>query len=818
MQVADLQQSLQAAQEEARQAQGDRDALQAKYVTCEQNEQAAQVFLVQKRSEVATLQESMQTTANALAEAQEKEQQLNGELENARVALDQWEAAYQSMQAERDAGLQHVAELEARCQQLQEENEAHLNVMAAKQAAKAGADEELDKTNKSLRDEVDELHGRIAGLQQANSQLQQSYEEAVKQAHAHAPPQHAPTSGSSGGEEPVDMSAEAVEGLQDDNAFLNEQLQIHNKERVDLLAHKAETEWQLKETQKALAASEARLAELDAVVAERLGPAEQVLMERNQLQQQLHEAQESLLQVNARCNELAQVEAHCQALQEENAAHLRTLAAKQQREGELADQLHDLQEQREQAAGALESERNRATQLQSAHKVQLERVTHQLAEAHGVAVQSVTPHSVEGEELDARRVIEEDARDRRQVFKQAGAVLAQCVGVESADKGLKEQLQRMQREVKRLRSKARATSNDQNEMSTSGMNVKELMEGQAGSPDGASDGALTPVISPTTAPTATPQPLYLGQEDGAETEQPLATSWVNNTMETVYHELPDETEEDARNAAWLEQLGQETAGLRDVFLQNHNKLDCLHVVLGRMDGLVNHIGRLCESVRAHMTSNSILLQEKDRVYDLVRQMESHRMQVERRKKMLDANAMDGAALVEEVSELRQENTSLSMQLTEYGTLLWAASQQSERPVEMVQKLRDHILQITQIAEEGRLHTEVISMLVSVGCSSAKQLLQKVENLITLNGITLPQSPVPLTKRSSMDDLTGSGSFPAPAVQSLEQLDFTPSMALEPTMPYVKPISEPTTPEGGEVAWVAGEVKMLWGGISRLWGR
>ena len=57
-----------------------------------------------------------------------------------------------------------------------------------------------------------------------------------------------------------------------------------------------------------------------------------------------------------------------------------------------------------------------------------------------------------------------------------------------------------------------------------------------------------------------------------------------------------------------------------------------------------------------------------------------------------------------------------------GTILWAASQQTQRPIEVVQRLSDHISGSTHKADEARLHLEVLFMLTGVSHNTARDLL------------------------------------------------------------------------------------------------
>ena len=60
----------------------------------------------------------------------------------------------------------------------------------------------------------------------------------------------------------------------------------------------------------------------------------------------------------------------------------------------------------------------------------------------------------------------------------------------------------------------------------------------------------------------------------------------------------------------------------------------------------------------------------------------------------------------QVQELRSENVYLSTVLEEVGSLLWAASQQLERPYEAIERLLSAISIGAHACEEGRLNLEV----------------------------------------------------------------------------------------------------------------
>ena len=79
----------------------------------------------------------------------------------------------------------------------------------------------------------------------------------------------------------------------------------------------------------------------------------------------------------------------------------------------------------------------------------------------------------------------------------------------------------------------------------------------------------------------------------------------------------------------------------------------------------------------------------------------------------------------EVIDLRKDNVYLSTILEEVGTLLWAACQQLERPYEAVQSLLDALGIAAHAMDEGKLHAEVLTMLLSVAQQGTRALAEQI---------------------------------------------------------------------------------------------
>eukprot|EP00668_Euglena_longa_P014817 GGOE01018845.1.p1 GENE.GGOE01018845.1~~GGOE01018845.1.p1 ORF type:complete len:998 (-),score=341.27 GGOE01018845.1:324-2897(-) len=763
--------------------------------------------------------------AEVLQEEMAQQSSFVAELQNDQGTLATFKVEWETLQSELEALRQDRDRLAERCRELEEETEGHMTVLTAKREAEAEAQRRFAALQHQLGKAQQEAQDHLNEVQMLKAQL------------------------GAGADSDTDAE-QRIHALTKDLAEAKATVQCLEVKAAGWLEELGTMEAKLLAQQRELYAAHNRNRQAQAEAAEE---AERQLEEQ---QTELETLRATVVIAHETCQTLAQEKA---MLEEEIEGHLRTLQAKQQAEQRLHQEREALQRQVAALSAAAPRESAEETQETVAER------DHQFTRLLGEREEEVAYCKAQMMASNAERVELLAARAELQFrLEELQALLEQQQRQEAVSRA---EVGRLQEEVEML-SQALTSKQEQEHV------LKEELRHAVARHDRLA-GRLAELESQprTTALTlhqpATPSPMRedhaLATEDyGPQPVTDVDGGWQSPICGLDLREshpgtsdpgIADENSQvkkpeptgvsalpisEGLVPAQLAQLQGQAVQVEDVLAQQTNKLVALWDCLGNMDEILLGSRQLAEQVVAHLYENSVLLQQRDRAFQLVGEMEKYRSHALKRAQHFSQKAekKNAELLHLEMMDLRRDTVRLSTLLEEMGSLLWAASHQMERPWESAQQVIDAVGIAAHTIEEGKLHAEVIRMLLGLAQQSAGAVRVTAQQLLgggAAGSDPTTEPPATTPTKVEMEERTHSPLPPLPP-------PFTtpPEPVLEPPVPSSVPVpiakfierpvnlerlapkraklqQEASTVQANEMQWLAGELYSMAAGAAKLFG-